>query len=119
MFKNYYGKTSLEEKQLVYVANGTQLVLLSIQICGGQEDGILTLIKYDNNESKTVAFQQKLTVLANQPIVLDHKIILPTNYSYSIVGSVAGINVCLNGVLQFIQSDRNSNILTNSTQENS
>lgn len=113
MFKNYYGKTTANDSQieLVTVNNGSQLVLLSVQICGGDADGVLTLIKYDN-VAEVSAFQQKLTVLANQPLVLQHKILLPTNYSFFISGTVAGISVCLNGVLQNIQSDSNTLQLT-------
>ena len=118
MFKNYYGKTIADQQQqLVYVANGSQLILLSIQICGGEQDGVLILTKYNNSFEKEIAFQQKLTILKNNPIVLQHKIILPTNYSFSISGSVSGISVCLNGVLQYTQN--NYNIQTSSESQNS
>lgn len=114
MFKNYYGKTTLEQKQLVSVGNGTQLVILSVQIFGGNADGVLTLTKYDNSSEKNIAFQQEITVLKKRPVVLQHKIILPANYSYAIKGSVQGISVCLNAVMQFTQSDTNSQIITSS-----
>lgn len=118
MFKNYYGKTTIQQQQLVNISAGKQLVLLSIQICGGDQDGILTLTKYDNtNQTGTIAFQQQLTVLSKQPIVLQHKILIPSNYSFCFKGTVTGIQVCLNGVLQTIQSSKNVNILTSSSSD--
>lgn len=102
MFVNYY-TTTVENTitQLVSNNSDTQLIIVSIQIYSGQLGGILTLRKKDNVNS-VVAFQQKISILSNSPMVIQHKILLPVSYSLQVESNVSGIQVCVNGVKESV-----------------
>lgn len=100
MFKNYCMLTQENvQKTVAKMGLGYQMVILSIQISGStQSSGLLYLSKY--NEIDQLQFKQIINVDAKEPIVFDHKILLPQGWSYKISSNISGIGVCLNAVLQ-------------------
>ena len=98
MFKNFYCVTQKNKQiQLIKLNLGFQIIILTIQISGGSQDGKLIINKYDGN---TLAFKQTLNVSKEQPIAINHKILLPQNYTMTIQSDVDGIMVCANVVCQ-------------------
>lgn len=100
MFVNYYGTTKADEViQLAKMDETHQLIIVSVQVYSGTNGGILTLRKKDGTE---VAFQQQISILANSPMVLQHKILLPRGFSLQMTSNVSDIQVCLNGVKESV-----------------
>lgn len=96
MFKNFYCVTQKNKQiQLIKLNVGFEVVILTIQISGGSQDGKLIINKYDGN---TLAFKQKLNIAKEQPIALNHKILLPQNYTMTVQSDVDGIMICANVV---------------------
>ena len=105
MFKNFYATTIADQEIEMFRVNyGSQFIILTIELFGGQQDGTITLKKYDRD---ILAFQQTLTIMAKSPVVLDHKILMPTNYKYSVISNVSGIRVCINAIAEINQNTEN------------
>ena len=116
MFKNYYCTTQKDQEiELINLTYGYQGIILTIEIFGGQQDGVLTFNKYNNGE---LIFTQDLIVDRKEPIALDHKILIPQNYSFKVLSNISGIRVCANVVLEtetyYFNPSTNSTESTNS-----
>lgn len=102
MFVNYYGTTIAgEDVQLAKMDETHQLIIVSVQVYSGINGGELILRKIDNINS-VVAFQQKISISANSPMVLQHKILLPRGFSLQMTSNASDIQVCLNGVKESV-----------------
>lgn len=115
MFKNFYTTTEADKQiELFRVGYGAQFIIMTIEIFGGQQDGTITLRKYDKD---ILAFQQTLSINAKSPIVLQHKILMPTNYKYTVQSNVDGINICINAISEINQTIDNNYIYSNQSNQ--
>ena len=91
MLKSYVvNSVANEEVQICGTRDGIDLTIMSVLVNGGEEGGNFTL--------KLGDYQEKYTLDADDTMVLDHKIMLGADQTYSIIAEVNGISVCVSAV---------------------